>query len=159
MSQLHREFLLKATIHCPNQTQSCSILVPTGPAAVFTSVFYGTFCKEWRFLCQDFDITQNRLKNVRSLEVCTRHKNYQVSNRVQDPAISGARHDMLLKKKNTEISCLKCLLSLYARDKLRKRLKLECIFNVSSRNETKLICSHSFSVTANCMDHLLKLSK
>lgn len=64
VSQLHKEFLLKTTIHCANQTQSCSIFVPTVPAAVLTSVFYGTFCKECRFLCQDFDITQKRPKEL-----------------------------------------------------------------------------------------------
>lgn len=75
MSQLHKEFLLKTTIQCPNQTQSCSILVPTAPAALLTSIFYEAFCKEWRFLCQDFDITQNTQKNVRHIEICTR-QNY-----------------------------------------------------------------------------------
>lgn len=118
------EILLKTTIHCPNQTQSCSIPVPTAPAAVLTSVFHGTFSKEWRFLCQDLDVSQNRIKSVRSLEICTRHKNYLVSNRIQDPTIPGAGHDMLLKKPKT--SCLKCLPSLHERDKLSKRMKLGC---------------------------------
>lgn len=76
MSQLHKEFLLKTTLHCPNQTQSCSVLAPSVSAAELTSVFYGTFCKEWRFLHQNFGISQNRVKNVRSLETCTRHTNY-----------------------------------------------------------------------------------
>lgn len=49
MSQLHKEFLLKTTIQCPNQTQSRSILVLTALAAVLTSIFYETSVRNGDF--------------------------------------------------------------------------------------------------------------
>lgn len=55
---LHKELLVKATVHCPNQTQNDSILVPTAQAAVLTLVLFGTFSKQWRFLCRNFEITE-----------------------------------------------------------------------------------------------------
>lgn len=50
--------------------QSGSIPVPTAQAAVLTSVLLGAFSLQWIFLCQDFEISRNRLKSFRSLEIC-----------------------------------------------------------------------------------------
>jgi len=72
--QLHEEFLVKATVHCPKQTQNDSIPAPAAQAAVLTSVLFGAVSKQWRFLYQNFEITQNSLKNFQSLEICRVHK-------------------------------------------------------------------------------------
>lgn len=68
------KFLVKATVHGPSQAWSGLIPVPTAQAAGLASVLFRAFSKQWRFLCQNFEITPNHLKHSRSLEICTGHK-------------------------------------------------------------------------------------